>query len=49
MRGPSISVSPTKIILDFGTINSLIVRLSKLIIAAIRSRSRLLKMILGVR
>ena len=48
-RGPSISLLFTNIILDFGIMRFSTLRSSKLIIAAIRLRSRLLKIDLGVR
>ena len=47
--GPRISLSFTKIILLFGTMGLPTVRSSKLMMAAIRSRSRLLRIVLGVR
>ena len=49
MSGPRISLSLTKIILLFGTMRLPTVRSSKLMIAAMRSRSRLLRIVLGVR
>lgn len=48
-RGPKISFSFTKIILSFGAIRSPTVRLSKFMMAAIRLRSLVVRMSLGVR